>query len=313
MTQKSAGKLYIVLLALALVAWGLISAAAYTSSTKDTATPKLPPARQAPVYEFPSGGRTLFPRYRMVALYGTPNAPVLGALGAQNLSKSITRVKTLAKTYQRYTSEHILPTMEIITTVASASPTENGDYSQEVDIATLRPWVEAAQKVGVYVVLDLQPGRADFLSQAKRYASLLKYPNVGLALDPEWRLKPGQVPLVQIGSVNIHEVNATAAWLADLTARDNLPQKLFLLHEFRLTMLPHRSQLNTSHEQLAYAIQMDGQGAQPEKAATWRAIKLHPPTNVHFGWKNFYHKDTPMLTPSQTMKLTPPPRYISYQ
>lgn len=268
---------------------------------------------QTPPYEFPAGGRILFPKYRLVALYGTPNAPVLGALGAQNLPKSIARAKALAKGYQRYTTQHVLPTMEIITTVASASPTENGDYSQEVDVATLRPWVEAAQKAGVYVVLDLQPGRADFLSQAKRYASLLKYPNVGLALDPEWRLKPGQVPLVQIGSVSIHEVNATAAWLADLAKRNALPQKLFLLHEFRLTMLPHREQLNTSHKQLAYAIQMDGQGAQAEKAATWRAIKLHPPANVHFGWKNFYHKDTPVLSPRQTMQLKPMPWYISYQ
>lgn len=297
---------------LALLAWGLISIVSHKSPFANVSRAKPPVAQKLPA-ELPGGGRTLFPEHRLVALYGTPGAPVLGVLGAQNLPRSIARAKALAKTYQRYTTERVLPTMEIITTVASASPTENGDYSQEIDITTLRPWVEAAQKAGVYVVLDLQPGRANFLSQTKRYAPLLKYPNVGLALDPEWRLKPDQVPLVQIGSVDIHEVNATAGWLADLTARNDLPQKLFLLHEFRLTMLPHRSQLDTSHKQLAYAIQMDGQGAQSEKAATWHAIKLHPPANVHFGWKNFYRKDTPVLTPSQTMKLKPMPRYISYQ
>jgi len=32
-----------------------------------------------------------------------------------------------------------------------------------------------------------------FLDQAKRYAPLLRMPNVGLALDPEWRLGPGQL------------------------------------------------------------------------------------------------------------------------
>lgn len=296
-----------------LLGWGVVAIIGDHTAAQKKLPALLPPKSPQLSYQFPAGGRTLFPKYRMVALYGTPNAPVLGALGAQNLPKSIARVKALAKTYNHYTSEQVLPTMEIITTVASASPTDNGDYSQEVDLVKLRPWIEAAQKSGVYVVLDLQPGRADFLSQAKRYAELLKYPNVGLALDPEWRLKPHQVPLVQIGSVNIHEVNATAAWLADLTARNNLPQKLFLLHEFRLTMLPHREQLDTSYKELAYAIQMDGQGTQSEKAATWRGIKLHPPTNVHFGWKNFYHKDKPMLKPSQTMKLKPTPWYISYQ
>lgn len=249
----------------------------------------------------------------MVALYGTPNAPVLGVLGAQNLPRSIARAKALAKTYQPYTSAHVLPTMEIIATVASAHPTENGDYSQEVDIATLRPWVMAAQKAGVYVVLDLQPGRSNFLKQAKQYESLLTQPNVGLALDPEWRLKPHQIPLVQIGNVSIKEVNATAAWLAALTARHSLPQKLFLLHQFRLDMLPDRHQLNMSHEQLAYAIQMDGQGSQPQKNDTWRAVTAHPPVHTYFGWKNFYRKDSPVLTPAQTMHRTPKPHYISYQ
>ena len=31
------------------------------------------------------------------------------------------------------------------------------------------------------------------------------------------------------------------------------------------------------------------------------------------GWKNFYKKDTPMLTPEQTMSKTPTPLMISYQ
>ena len=60
-------------------------------------------------------------------------------------------------------------------------------------------------------MLDLQPGRTDFLTQAKLYAELLKQPHVGLALDPEWRLKPDQVHLVQIGSVSAEEINQMGA------------------------------------------------------------------------------------------------------
>ena len=43
-------------------------------------------------------------------------------------------------------------------------------------------------------------------------------PNVGLALDAEWKLQPGQLPLRQIGSVSINEVNSVVTWLAGLTA-----------------------------------------------------------------------------------------------
>ena len=32
-----------------------------------------------------------------------------------------------------------------------------------------------------------------------------------------------------------------------------------------------------------------------------------------FGWKNFFTKDSPMLSPQQTMTKTPAPVMISYQ
>ena len=266
-----------------------------------------------PLYQFPEGGRSLFPQYRFVALYGTTDYPELGALGEQPLDASVARVKDLAAQYQTLTPDHVYPTFEIITTVASGSPTENNDYSQEVDIAKLSSWIKTARESGIYVVLDLQPGRSDFLSQAKVYKPLLAQPNVGLALDPEWRLKPDQVPLKQIGSVDINEVNQTVEWLSDLTTQFKLPQKLLVLHQFRLDMLPSREQLDTSHSNLAYVIQMDGSGGQPAKQDTWRTITATPPANVQFGWKNFYHQDNPILDPSSTMSITPQPWYVSYQ
>lgn len=264
-------------------------------------------------YTFPNGGRELFPYYRLVALYGTPGEPALGILGEQDVNASVARVKTLAAQYQPLMIEHALPTFEIIATVASAYPTDNNDYSREVDISNIEHWADVAKDNGIYVVLDLQPGRTDFLTQAKEFEPVLKRPNVGLALDPEWRLKPTEVPLVQIGNVGIDEVNQTASWLAQLITENKLPQKLFLLHEFRADMIPERSALNTTYPELAYAVQMDGQGTQPEKLATWVAMQANAPPNLHFGWKNFTQKDSPMLTPDATMLLMPKPWYVSYQ
>lgn len=264
-------------------------------------------------YYFPDGGRFLFPAYRLVALYGAPGMPELGALGEQDVQASIARVKSLATQYQPLVSEHVLPTFEIISTVASGTPTDNGDYSYPVDTATLKEWVAAARQAGVYVVLDLQPGRSSFFDQSRQLADVLEEPNVGLALDPEWRLGPTDRPLGHIGSVDIAEVNQTADWLAALVSAHKLPQKLFLLHQFRLDMLPGRSQLDTAHPELACAIQMDGQGTQPGKLDTWQAVTSDPPSNTYFGWKNFYTKDTALRSPEDTMKLSPEPWYISYQ
>jgi hypothetical protein len=271
----------------------------------------LPPP--PPRYHFPDGGHTLMPNYRLIALYGTPGAPVLGALGQQSLEQSIARAQKMARAYQPYSKEPTMPTLEIIATIASSGPTDNKDYSTQLPLSLLEPWVQQALAHNVYVVLDLQSGRSDFLSQAKTLQPLLEYPNVGLALDPEWRLKPDQKPLVQIGNVSIHEVNETADWLADLTGRRHLPQKLFLLHEFRLSSLPSRVMLDTSRPQLAYAIQMDGQGPQSEKDHTWQQVITNAPTNTRFGWKNFLKKDPVVLTPKQTMAVKPQPWYVSYQ
>jgi len=108
-------------------------------------------------------------------------------------------------------------------------------------------------------------------------------------------------------------VNSVVHWLAGLTARYHLPQKLLVLHQFQLSMLNDERDLDTSEDDLAIVVHMDGQGTQPEKQETWNAVTGAAPHGVHFGWKNFLVKDHPMLTPQQTMMNTPLPVMISYQ
>jgi len=165
----------------------------------------------------------------------------------------------------------------------------------------------------MYVILDLQPGRASLLAQTKRYQSLLELPDVGLALDPEWKLAPGQLPLQQIGSVSISEVNSVVRWLAALTAQHRLPQKLLVLHQFRLSMILDEHKLDTRYQDLAILIHMDGQGTPADKLQTWEAVTRAAPAGVFFGWKDFYTKDQPMMSPRQTIARTPKLSMISYQ
>jgi hypothetical protein len=263
--------------------------------------------------QLPGGGQTLFPGRRMVALYGHPGTASLGVLGEQPVEEAIERAKKTAAQYEPLSDRPVVPTFEIIATIASGAAGKDGDYSAEADIEHLRPWVDAAREAGVYVLLDLQPGTTDFLSQAKRYSELLEQPHVGLALDPEWRLKPGQRHMRQIGSVDVAEVNATAAWLAELTRKKNLPQKLFVVHQFRLSMISGREKLETGHDELAVMIHADGNGTPGEKLATWRAVRANAPAGVSWGWKNFYDEDRPTFSPKQTYEVEPVPDLVTYQ
>lgn len=261
----------------------------------------------------PGGGLTVFPGRHVVALYGHPGTPSLGLLGEQGVADSVERADRVADRYRALTDDTVVPAFEVIATVASASKGKDGDYSAEADVDDLRPLVDAAAKADMYVILDLQPGRTDFLTQAKRYASLLEEPHVGLALDPEWRIGKKQKHLEQIGSVSAAEVNDTADWLATLTREKNLPQKPFVLHQFSTSMIRDRSTLDTSHPELSTIIHVDGQGTPGAKLGTWAAIRRDAPADVHWGWKNFHDEDEPMLTARQTWGVDPRPDLVTYQ
>lgn len=262
----------------------------------------------------PTGGYLALGKH-YTAMYGHPGAPQLGVLGEQGVRASVKRVGRLVRKYQRAAPKsEFVPTFEVIATVASASAGKDKDYSTETSIKKLRPLVDAAEKAGVYVILDLQPGRTDFLTQAKRYRSLLERPHVGLALDPEWRLKKKQKHLVQIGSVTAAEINRTGDWLAELTRSKGLPQKIFVLHQFSTSMIKHRSRLDTSHPELATVIHVDGSGPQGAKQGTWKHLRDNAPRGVGWGWKNFVDEDSPMLTAEQTWRhVKPHPDLITYQ
>jgi hypothetical protein len=260
----------------------------------------------------PSGGLTLFDDVRMVALYGTPSSTVLGALGEQqDLDATVERARQVAEPYGA-DGKRVVPAFEIIVTIASAEAGERGDYSRRLDPDSFRPWIDRAAEEGFYVILDLQPGRTDFLEQAKEYEELLLEPHVGLALDPEWRLEDDQVHLRQIGNVPAEEVQRVVDWLAELTREHRLPQKLLVLHQFRHSMLPDRDTI-TAPPELAVVVHMDGQGPIGTKYETYASLTAGAEDRWLWGWKNFYDEDHPTPTPEQVLELDPLPVFVSYQ
>ncbi len=264
--------------------------------------------------ELPGGGFLPFPGRRMVALYGHPRTGALGMLGEQSAARSVTRVRDLVTQYTPLLEEQVVPAFELIATVATGSAGAQGVYSQRTPLRDLTPWVDVAEEAGAYVVLDLQPGRADFLDQAQVYEELLRRPHVGLALDPEWRLGPSEKPLQQIGHVGIDEVNRVGRWLAALVREHDLPPKVLTLHQFRTSMIRDRDRLDTSLDEVQWLVHADGQGSQGAKQGTWAALRRDLPEGVWLGWKNFEDEDSPMLTPEQTVaQVRPTPWFVSYQ
>jgi hypothetical protein len=233
----------------------------------------------------------------------------MGVLGSTDPDTMHQRLLRAARPF-RQAGEQIRPVYELIVTVADASPGPDGDYSHDIPASYVREYLAAAHRHHALLLLDLQTGRADFPTVAKRWAWALKDPSVGLALDPEWRMGPHQVPAHVIGSVRAAEVNRTSAWLSRLTRRNSLPQKLFVLHEFRLTMLPDIQQI-VHRPGLAMVQHADGFGTRSQKLATYHAITR--PAQFRQGFKLFYQVDIHRFTPQEVRRIRPRVSFVSYQ
>lgn len=257
----------------------------------------------------PQGGFN--PTARYVALYGHPGSTTLGALGEQGLAQSIDRTMAVAAQYAPF-GRPVVPTFEILATVASSAAGADGDYSNEFPASKFTPWIEAAAMRGMHVILDLQPGRSTFPSQAREIESLLVYPHVSLALDPEWRVGPTQTPVNRIGTVDAAEVNQTIAYVDGLVRQYHLPPKMLVVHQFTPSMITNKTSIRgTANVQVV--LHMDGWGSLPVKQASWGRMVADLPPGALTGWKNFYDEDRPTPTPAQSVAVAPAPILVSYQ
>ncbi|GAA0807662.1 hypothetical protein [Spirilliplanes yamanashiensis] len=289
------------------------ASAAPPSAAAPSAAP--PPASAAPApestarpAELPLGGRQIFPRYRVVAYYGTAGNAALGVLGEASPDRIVPRLRAASAKFKG--DRTVQPAFELIASVAQAKPGGDGDYSQMIPMDQIQRYVDAARRHKLLVILDLQPGRGDFLPQAKALERFLVQPHVGLALDPEWRMAKGAVPGRTIGSVRAAEVNRVSAYLAGLVAEHDLPEKLFVLHQFRASMLPDVAKI-TERPGLAMVQHVDGFGTRAEKDATY--ARLRRPQQFHLGYKLFYDEDVRRYGPADVLRFKPVPELISYQ
>lgn len=266
-------------------------------------------AAPAPV-QLPRGGRRLLPGKLVVAYYGIAGTSnILGQSGSPEADAA--GVERQAAAYRRFGP--VQPAFELVTTVASSSPGVDGSYSSPVDPALVARYQATAHRHRLLLILDFQPGRAEFLPQVKRYERFLLDPAVGVALDPEWKLSPGQLPGAAIGSSSAASINAVSGYLSRLVAAHRLPQKLFVVHEFRTTELPNRAGI-AFRPGLATVLQMDGLGPVSVKLDSYRVVTTGA-RGFHVGFKVFLRRvDDPVrFPPEKVMALHPRPEFISYQ
>ena len=292
-----------VLVAAALAAAGDDERAEDPRAARAAATP-------APA-ELPGGGRRILPDRRVVAFYGHPADEQLGILGIGSPAKAGRRLLRQARPYDRK-SRPVLPAMELLAVIANADPGEDGLYRRQVEHSMIRRYLRAARRIGAILILDIQPGRANFVTETLRLERWLREPDVSLALDPEWRVQEGEVPGQVIGSVQPEEVNAVTDWLSRLVREENLPQKLVVLHRFTEGMIGDQERLEP-RDGLAIVINADGFGSRAVKSAKYRNFMRDRPRFAYRGFKLFYEEDANLMSPRGVLALRPPPDIVEYE
>jgi hypothetical protein len=287
------------------------------STHVDTAAAPVPTvqaeAPPAPLEELPRGGRTLFPEYRLVGFCGTPGAPALGELQG-NLAVKVKALEARAASFAD--RREILPVFELIAVVVQSGPGPDGLYRHRVDPAVVDHYLQAARESKALLLLNIQPGHSDFLTEVKAFEPYLHEPDVGIALDPEWAMKPKEKPGVHYGQTTGESVNDVAEYISEIVTRDHLPEKALVFHEVNRYVVKDEAVLRT-HPGVAIIKSVDGLGPAQAKIATYANLMQTMTAGVHPGFKLFFDEDTRngqrLMTPREVLGLAPPPEYVMFE
>jgi hypothetical protein len=260
--------------------------------------------------ELPRGGTQILPRNRVVAFYGAPQSAELGTLGIGRPRQAADRLDRQARAY-RGGGRPVLPAFELIATVANDAPGSHGRYSTRQDPKTISRYLRAARRHKALLVLDIQPGRSDFMAEARVLRRFVEQPDVSLALDPEWKMGPGQVPGQQIGSTDAADVNAVARWMSRIVKEEGLPQKLLVVHRFTRSMIRNEDRLKR-YPGVAVTVNVDGFGTRAQKVAKYREFTRDYKRRLN-GFKLFYKEDTNLMRPRHVLRLKPRPDFVVYE
>ncbi len=281
-----------------------------TTTATATATATEPPA---PKIELPQGGRELFPAHRLVGYCGTPGAPALGRL-AGDLAARTKSIQSLGAKYAQ--DRKVLPLFELIAVVVQGAPGPDGKWRHRVADSVVDEYLQAARDAKGLLLLNIQPGQSDFMTEVKHFERYLREPDVGVALDPEWAMKPKQKPGVFYGQASGATINEVGEYLAKIVKDGDLPEKALVFHQMNGWVVKDEGVL-APHPGVVLIKSVDGFGPKGAKINTYKFLVKTMPEVVHAGFKLFFDEDTAsgakLMSPDEVLGLTPLPEYVMYE
>ncbi|MGP4074793.1 hypothetical protein [Halobacillus sp. K22] len=250
--------------------------------------------------------------HRLVAYYGHPNSTNMGILGEMEPDALMDKLKEQTQAYSNADPERpAIPTIELISTVAQRDPGPNGKHYTRTPPEQIDKYAKLAKENDAILMLDVQLGTDSVLHQVKLLEKWLKLPHVHLAIDTEFHVDEGETPGIDLGQVNGAEVQEAVDYLSKLVEENKLPDKIVLVHQFMDEALTNKEAIQPT-ENIEVALNYDGWGPSATKMSLYRKFVRNEAVQ-YGGFKIFYDKDEPVLTPEEVLTLDPNPAIINYQ
>jgi hypothetical protein len=249
----------------------------------------------------------------ILAFYGHPRSRNMGILGRYPIEELDQRLSALAAEYEAESGGRTVRKAFYIIYGTVWPEGEIGILGEEI----IKRYIDYALEHDILIFLDHQIGRFDPVDSLRRMLPWLRYPNVHLALDPEWRTTK---PMKEIGSVTADEINRAQQVMEDYIIANDIPgERLLVIHQFNWIMIRNRDRVRSDFQRVRLVHCADGFGTPRLKRASY-AFNAEAQNIPIKGFKLFYNfgisgagYDEPLLSPKQVYELNPRPYVIMYQ
>ncbi|MDR3173641.1 MAG: hypothetical protein LBU19_05280 [Treponema sp.] len=249
----------------------------------------------------------------IVAFYGHPSSRNMGILGRHSIEELDAMLTKVAAEYAASNGGRGVRRAFYIIFGTVWPKGEIGIINKEL----LTKWIEYALEQDILIFIDHQIGRYDPVDSLKVMLPWLRYSNVHLALDPEWRTEK---PMQEIGRVTADELNRAQETMEQYIRENNIPgERLLVVHQFNYRMIANREKVRSDFERVRLVHCADGFGPPRIKRDTY-AFNAQARNIPIKGFKLFYESgipgagyDQPLLSPSEVFTLNPRPYVIMYQ
>ena len=249
----------------------------------------------------------------ILAFYGHPGSRNMGILGRYSMEELDKKLTELAAEYEEASGGRNIQKAFYLIYGTVWPKGEIGILNSGI----ITRYIEYGLKNDILIFLDHQIGRYDPIDSLKRMLPWLRYPNVHLALDPEWRTP---VPMEEIGSVTAEEINRAQQVMENYMIENNIyGERLLVIHQFHYKMIQNRASVKSDSLRVRLVHCADGFGMPQIKRDTYafNALASNIPVKA---FKLFYNFgipgagfDNPLMLPKDVYALKPRPLIIMYQ